>query len=243
MNILIVGASAGLGRALSDEGGKGGHNLFLFASDARDLGALASDIKWRHGVEVEYLAGDICARADRGRLVLRLGTWRSLDSILLPIGVARDDDNGALDDATARRIIDSNFYAQSSLITALWEGLRERQGACVVGFGSIAAGRGRRRNIMYAAAKRALESYFESLRALGADTGTGVQLYALGYMRTQQTFGRDLLLPVASPDQVAGVVFRDLHQFSGHRYHPAWWGLVVSILRRLPWFIYRRLNF
>ncbi len=44
MNSLIVGASAGLGRALSNELPVNGHNLVLVSSDKRDIEAVAADM-------------------------------------------------------------------------------------------------------------------------------------------------------------------------------------------------------
>ena len=40
-------------------------------------------------------------------------------------------------------------------------------------------------NVAYSAAKRALASFFESLRHACADTGVAVQFYVLGYMDTE----------------------------------------------------------
>ena len=48
---------------------------------------------------------------------------------------------------------------------------------------------GRSRNVAYSAAKRALASFFESLRHAFADSGVVVQFYVLGYMDTELAAG------------------------------------------------------
>jgi short-subunit dehydrogenase len=243
MNILIVGASAGLGRSLAQEAAARGHNLLLCATGDRDLAALASDLRLRYGIKADCAPGDVCLPEERRSILQTTQVWLPLDAILLPLGFSRLDDTGSLDDDSALRILQVNFLSQASLITTLWGQLSVRNSAFIVGFGSVAAIRGRRRNMIYAAAKRSLESYFESLRAVADGSGICIQLYRLGYMRTHQTFGKKLMLPIVSPERVAKMVFRRLGKSQDIAFYPRWWGLIASVLLRLPWFLYRRLDF
>jgi NAD(P)-dependent dehydrogenase (short-subunit alcohol dehydrogenase family) len=113
----------------------------------------------------------------------------------------------------------------------------------IVGFGSIAAVRGRRSNVAYSAAKRGLESYFESLRHSVAGSGICVQFYRLGYVRTQQSFGKKLMLPPMEPTAVARHVVDNMEHDIGMRSLPRYWAGVCLILKRMPWRIFRHLNF
>jgi short-subunit dehydrogenase len=242
MNILIVGASGGLGRALAEEGAKQGHSLFLCSSDSRDLEALANSLRLRYGIEVKSSAIDVSTSEDRCRLLLETNSGQPLDALFLPLGLSMDDDTGFLEEGRVLKLVSVNFVAQTFLITDLWKRLDDR-GGYIVGFGSIASIRGRRRNVIYSAAKRSLACYFESLRALAKRTGISVQFYELGYMNTQQAFGRKLLLPIADPKRVAQVVFRRLGKSQNAIFYPTWWRLVSWALRLLPWTIYKRLEF
>ena len=67
MIAIVVGASAGLGRALAEELAATGHDLVVVSSDARDLEALASDLRIRHGVRVVTVPFDLGGRAVRRR--------------------------------------------------------------------------------------------------------------------------------------------------------------------------------
>ena len=142
----------------------------------------------------------------------------------------------------ALRLVRVNFLSQVALTAALWPSLLKREHASVVAFGSVAAVRGRRRNVVYAAVKRALTSYFESLRHIAVGTNIRIQFYQLGYLDTQQAFGRDLPLPKGSPERLARLVLDRLDRDSGTVFYPWFWGPISRGLRLTPWFIYARLR-
>jgi len=244
VNFLIVGASAGLGRSLSEEAARRGHNLFLVSSDSRDLAAMAVSLHLQYGVKTAYLACQFGNATDEEDAVVSAAKkFGPLDVLLYPLGFAQEDDTGFLDDQVALRLVRINFLSQVSLTAALWPVLLERERAAVVGFGSVAAVRGRRRNVVYAAAKRALSSYFESLRHLAVGTNIRIHFYHLGYLDTQQAFGRDLPLPKGSPDRLARFVLDRLDRDGGPIFYPWFWGPISRGLRFVPWFIYARLKF
>ena len=242
MNFLIVGASAGLGRCLSEEAARRGHHLLLVSSDSRDVAAMAASLRLQYGVRTDYLACQFGNAADEDEAVSAAKKFGPIDVLMYPLGFAQDDDIGSLDSQTALRLVRINFLSQVSLTTALWPLLLEREQASVVGFGSVAAVRGRRRNVMYAAAKRALTSYFESLRHLAVGTNIRVHFYQLGYLDTQQAFGRRLLLPKGSPERLARLVLDRLPRQGGPIFYPWFWWPVSRALRLMPWFIYARLE-
>jgi short-subunit dehydrogenase len=242
MTIAIIGASAGLGRALAEEAARRGHDLFLCASDERDLESLAADLRLRYAVNVRYGACDLGKPVGHNRLIHQLTEGQGIDALLFPAGVARDDDTGILEETDVQALLNVNFCTQVTIITGLWPHLAQRVSAHVIGFGSIASSRGRSRNVVYAAAKRALTSYFESLRHLSVGTGIHVALYELGYMRTQQTVGKRLPLPMAPPERVARYVFDRLGRERGARFYPRFWAPVSFALRILPWTLFKRLK-
>jgi len=241
---VIVGASAGLGRALAVELARRGRPLLLVASDARDLEALASDLSLRFGVQVAVLAHDAGDAAGLAAgLRTAIAALPPVGALLLPIGVVDDGDTPLLALERTQRLLAVNFLAAVAAVGELLPGLLARGGGAVVGFGSIAAARGRSRNAVYAAAKRALQSYFESLRHFAAPGGVCVTFYVLGYLDTRLAFGRRLLLPKAAPAAVARRVCRRLGADGGVHYLPRFWYPLVLALEALPHAIFRRLDF
>jgi NAD(P)-dependent dehydrogenase (short-subunit alcohol dehydrogenase family) len=247
VNFVVVGGSAGLGRALCEEAARRGHNVLLVASDERDLAPMATSLQLRFGVRTAWLAchfGDEPAVGHAGSAVTAAArAFGPIDGVFYPIGLSRDDDDGFLEEAESLRLLRINFLSQAALTAALWPGMLEREQAYVVGFGSVAAIRGRGRNVVYTAAKRALSSYFESLRHMAAGTSIRIHFYQLGYMETPRTHAMKLFLPKASASRLARFVLDRLDRDSGPRTYPAFWIPVSLALRCMPWALYKRMRF
>jgi short-subunit dehydrogenase len=244
MNMLVIGASAGLGSALSESLARAGHNLILVASDDRDLDVLAADLRLRFGIRVQTVACRIAPGADYlPPICAAAGRFDAIDGLFYPIGLSDDDDRGLLDDAKSRAILEANFYGLTLITAHFLPAMIERKSGYVVGFGSVAAVRGRGANVIYSASKRALASYFESVRHLTNAANVRVQFYQLGYLDTQQAYGKKLLFPKADPHKLADVVVRSLRRDFGVRYYPGFWWMIVAILRALPWPVFRRVRF
>ena len=244
MNALVVGASAGLGRALAEAIARRGSDLILVATDGRDLDVQAADLQVRHGVVARTVACDLSPPVRCVDAIADVANdLRPLDALLFPVGLALDEDRGLLDAASTQRLLDVNFGAVVATVSRFLPDLVERGGGAIVGFGSVAAIRGRSRNVVYAASKRALQSYFESLRHLTAGTGVEVSFYELGYLDTQAAWGRRLAVPAAQPAAIAEDVVARLHERGKHGYLPRYWRPLGWLVRAIPEPIFRRLDF
>jgi len=155
--------------------------------------------------------------------------------------MSRSDDDGSLGAAAIGQLVAINLHAPIAIAQALLPTLLESRGT-IVGFGSIAGARGRSRNIVYAAAKRGLETFFQSLRHRHPPARLHVQFYRLGFLRSNLTLGLKLPLPAAEPADVARKVVAHLRRGSFTRYEPRWWGIIALLVRNLPWFAFRRMR-
>ena len=239
---IVVGASSGLGRALATELAMRGHALLLIASDARDLQAIAADVELRFDATVATLALDLAREPDPGeRILASLAMLPPPSALLLAAGVSRGGDDFSLSAARIGEVLSINLHAPLAIVHALLPALRETRGTIVL-CGSIAAVRGRGRNVVYASAKRALESFYESLRQAHAPSALHVQLYRLGFLATNLTYGMKLPMAAGQPEDVARSIAAHLRKGSFARYLPRRFAFVAALARILPWFMYRRLR-
>lgn len=242
MKSFVVGASAGLGRALSEELARRGHDLVLLASDERDVLALTRDLALTHGVKTYPLAADL-ANIDAARLRAdHSEAFGDLDNIFVVAGFSDITDTGSLEPGLLERLIATNFTGAVRIVNAVLDDIAAQPNGHIVGVGSVAAIRARRSNIVYGASKRALEFYFEALRHRLAGSRCRVQFYRAGYMATNMLGDRTTLLPVARPERVAQAIINRMGGPSGVRYLPAWWRWVALVFRLVPWPIFRRFD-
>jgi short-subunit dehydrogenase len=107
---VVVGASAGLGRALAEALAAAGHDLVVVSSDARDLEALGSDLRIRHRVRIVVVPLDLGAElSGLGRLREAATELGGPDALLLPIGWTAAVDDTMLAADVAERLVRTNF--------------------------------------------------------------------------------------------------------------------------------------
>lgn len=244
MNYIVVGATAGLGRAITERLAKAGCGLVLVARDERDLAAQANHLKITFGVQVASVAADLQANDETiNKIVEAAKSLPTIDGLFFPIGVSRTDDRGQLGASEIASLTEANLTGIIALVTKFLPQVMQSNKGVLVGFGSIAAARGRKSNIVYAACKRGLESYFESLRHLLASTNVKVHFYNMGYIDTSQTFGKKLPLPAVTAEAAAEDVVSHLNSDRGTVFYPGFWRLVTAVLKLVPWSIYKKMDF
>jgi short-subunit dehydrogenase len=239
---IIVGGSSGLGRALAEKFAAAGCELVLLSRDIRDTLPLASHLTIKYSVKVSPLAVDLnCSPLPFDAIDRALDGHAPLKGLLIPAGINDEHDIVGLSDDTLEYLSRVNFLSPCLLLNHYLPRLEQNAGV-IVGFGSVATARGRSRNAAYAAAKRALESYFESLAHHAANRDLHCQYYVLGYLDTNLAFSQTLLFPLASPERVADVVYK--RRFTtGRRFLPRPWYVLYRVVQMLPWTIFKRLSF
>lgn len=242
---VIVGASAGLGRALAERMAEQKHDLVLAATDARDLEALARNIELKYGVEVHCHRLDLTdPKLDPDAVIEHWsGLLNTLDVVMFPVGLVDADDDRLATSSLLNRTLSANYTAVALLAAASGRKFETCRRGTIVAFSSIAAGVPRRRNMAYAAAKSALETYFGSLRHYFVGTKVLVQTYVLGYVDTAMSFGQKLMFKPVSAHAVADVVVAGLQRDVGRVFLPGYWRWITGALRTLPWWAYKKLRF
>lgn len=250
---LLAGASGGLGRALAEELARAGHDLILAAGSRRDLEALAADLESVHAVRALALPIDLTDRTVAQTLrSLDAGVRSQIAGLVFAAGYARENDSPTDPPEAAEAIWAINLFSVQAITAECLPAMLERGRGFVLACGSVAAIRGRSANAAYAAAKRALESWLESLAHAVAPKGVSVHCCRMGYLQTQQTFGRTLFPPPADPARVARAMVRALPRpgevapaarRARFRSVPWWWAPLGWALRAVPWRLYLRSRF
>ena len=242
MTYIIVGGSAGLGRAIAKKIASEKQDLIIISSDLRDTKALASDLEIRYGVKVIPLQMSLSKLPTTFKEVDKsLEKLSPLTGLILPIGFNDPNDVPGIDDESFFKLINTNFTSVCLFINHFLPILKKLPDTTIIGFGSIAAIRGRTLNATYAASKRALESYFQSLRHFAANSSLTIQFYVIGYIDTNLSFGVDMtLFKPAQVDRLADIVFNNRLQDFGTTFYPKYWKIIKILLPIVPWSIFKK---
>ena len=243
MSYLIIGASSGLGRNLAYTFAEKKNDLILVSRDMKDLTAIKSDIEIKYKVNVKILNFDYSSFEEiNTRLFADQKLFENLKGVLFPIGHMYENDAIDLDIEKIQSIMFSNYLSIVYTVSKLKKILILNQDTTIVGFGSISSIIGRKTNSNYAASKRALESYFESLAFEFSQNEINVQFYILGYLDTNLAFGKNLKLPKGSSKKLSKIVFNNRKTKYKKTYFPFFWILISLLLKIIPFSVLLKLN-
>lgn len=177
-NVLITGASSGIGEALARCFAREGHRLLLVARRAGRLQALADALRRDHGIVAEAWPADL-ARADGVAALLDAlkRRRRRIDVLVNNAGVLTQGAFTAQPAAGHLAMIDLNVRAPTALLAALLPGMQRRGHGRVLNVASIASFQPVPGLASYAAGKAFVLSLTESLAE--ELRGSGVTVTAL----------------------------------------------------------------
>ncbi len=241
---VVVGASTGLGLALSECLAADGWDLIIASRTQNDLEETAAKLRTDHLVEVTPIAINVSHEdAVLKQFIDDVYEVATPEVVLITAGAVAPVDEGLGAWPTTSDLVATNMTGPMKLAGCFAELFEKRGSGTLVLFSSIAAGAPRRNNVAYSAAKAGLESFGRSMQHRLAGSGATVQLYRLGYIDTRLARGQDLKLPPADPHRVAARIVANLNSGSRTVFEPRYWGAIVRALRLLPARIYNKLRF
>jgi decaprenylphospho-beta-D-erythro-pentofuranosid-2-ulose 2-reductase len=242
--ILIIGATSGIASACAREWAARGASLFLVGRDAGRLEALASDLRVRGGGAVHSHPMDALDLPAHGAMldacVAQLG---GLDVALIAHGTLPDQAACERDPALALREIMTNGSSVVALLTLLANRFEQQRAGMLAVITSVAGDRGRPSNYVYGSAKAQVSVFCEGLRARLFKAGVSLTDIRPGFVATAMTRGLPLPGPlVASPEAVARRIVAGVERRKDVLYTPAFWALIMLVIRCIPRFVFKRLK-
>ena len=245
MNVVLIGATKGMGRAVARRLAGRGDRLFLLGRDQADLERSARDIEIRAGSTVPVGTGTcdlgapetFVAALDKAAAYLH-----SVDTVVVSAGDFATQDVLESDRARCRRLLDTNFTNTVLFCEEARTRLLAKGGTLCV-FSSVAGDRGRKPVILYGAAKAGLSYYLEGLDHKFRSQGLRVVCVKPGFVKTSMTTGLPTPPFAGEPDGVAADVVRAIDRGQPVVYTPRIWQLVMLVIRLLPRAVMRRIGF
>jgi decaprenylphospho-beta-D-erythro-pentofuranosid-2-ulose 2-reductase len=245
VNIAILGGTKGIGRAVARRLAQRGDRIFLLGRDLADLGRSAHDLDIRAGKTVAVGV----ARCDLSEPETFVP---ALDAAVQALGALDAVIVTAADFAT-QAVLETDRDRCLHLLTVNFGNtvlFCEDARRCLLGRGgtlcvlsSVAGDRGRKPVVLYGAAKAGLSHYLEGLDHRYRAQGLRVVSVRPGFVKTGMTAGLEAPPFAGEPEGVARDIVRALDRGSPVVYTPRVWALVMLVIRWLPRFVMRRIDF
>ncbi len=236
-NILITGASSGLGEEMARQFAAKGHNLVLTARRSDRLEALRAELTERHpGITVVVHRLDVTDHEQVFDVFRKADAELPLDRIVVnaglgkgaPLGTGRFDAN--LQTAT------TNFVGALAQAEAALELFRARNAGHLVFISSITALRGLPKTVTtYAATKAGVASLAEGLRLELLNKPITVSTIFPGYIRSEMN--EHVANTPLIVDTVTGVraIVAAIEAEKAKAYVPSWpWSPLARVMRYAP---------
>jgi len=239
---LVLGGSSSVARAFARIAAEDGADVILAGRDTEDLGRTAGDVSVRTGRRAEVLAFDAEDLASHAAFAAEAVRRAGALNVFLAFGAMPEQDEIDADFRLAERTIAVNYTGAVSVLHRLAPHLEAQGDGHVVVLSSVAGDRGRLRNYVYGSAKAGLNAYLQGLRARLFRKGVSVTTVKPGFMDTDMTWGLDGMFLVASPEQAARACLNAAKKSRHVVYVPFFWWGIMTIIRHIPEFIFKKMN-
>ncbi len=212
-NILITGASAGIGAALAKRYASNPQvHLILLARNTQKLQSIITVCK-KNGATVEYHSIDITEFTKLQTLISKIDSKTPIDLIICNAGVTSSiGENGEAESWDAIcSIIDTNLYGVLASLNPLLSRMQQRKSGQIAIISSLAAYRGMPITPAYCASKAAVKSYGEALRGWLCEYNIKVNVICPGFVESELSAQFDGDKPMMiSAEKAANIIYKGL---------------------------------
>ena len=240
-NILITGASSGIGAALARVYAREGTRLFLWGRDTARLDVVASVARAR-GAFVETRIFDITDFSLLNLVLESLDGEYPLDLALLNAGLGGSlaPDRVGQEPQAAEKMAGVNFTAPILTANLISDLMARRGKGQIVLIGSVAASFPLPMAPLYSASKAGLAMYAEALGLRLKRFGVGVTLVSPGFIDTPMSQGLKEPRPfLISADKAAAIIMRKVTRRARHIILPWQFSVILAVSKVVPGFILR----
>jgi NAD(P)-dependent dehydrogenase (short-subunit alcohol dehydrogenase family) len=244
MNVAILGATKGMGRALARLLAERGDRLCVMGRDREDVERTAADLRARGKGPVTTAPCDLDDPTSFGPALD--AAWRDhgrIDCVIVTAGRFATQAALEADRELTRKILVGNFAHTVILCEEARERLLAQGGGTLCVFSSVAGDRGRKPVAIYGAAKAGLSTYLEALDHRFHDRGLRVVAVKPGFVKTAAMEGLPVPPFAGEPEAVARRVLGAMDRGTPLVYAPGIWRWIMLVIRHLPRFVMRRVGF
>jgi short-subunit dehydrogenase len=238
--VLVIGATSAIAEHCARLWAGRGDALYLVARNEERLKTIAADLKVRGAAQAHTYCIDL-NDMDRHAALLDAaeGAMGGIDTVLIAHGTLSNQKacEQSVEETLAE--IKTNALSTISLLTLLANRFEAKQAGTIAVISSVAGDRGRASNYVYGSAKAMVTAFTSGLRQRLHKSNVAVVTIKPGFVDTPMTaeFKKGLLW--AKPAAVAGKIVSAIDAKSSEAYAPAFWWVVMAVIKTIPVSIFK----
>jgi len=243
-NIVIIGATSGISQAVAKQMLADDVCMHLVARDEDKLNIVASDYKSRGCGNV------ICYQLDFNEFTQHAAVVQDIvdkagviDTLFICYGLMYLQSDCEVDVTKTLEQVASNYTSVISLLVLFSQAMQKQNAGTIAVVSSVAGDRGRKSNYIYGSAKAGLTTFLEGLRYQLYAQGIHVLTIKPGFVDSPMTAHLKKGALWVSTEVVAGYIVKAMNKKKSVIYVPPFWFLIMTIIKIIPAFIFRKLNF
>ena len=231
-NILITGASSGIGAALAKAFAEKGNTVFGLARRGDKLAELAKTHSRFTAVTADVTDEAALQKAAEDAMAANT----PIDTAILNAGMYIPQDGRQIDPAVYRQHMDVNYMGVVNALAAVIPGMVKEGRGHIVIIASVTGWRGLPKAAAYGPTKAALISLAESLAFDLVPAGIKVQVVSPGFVDTEATAINDFEMPgLVSASRAAEEIIRGMRRDEFEIAFPKGFTRMVRLMSLMPW--------
>ncbi len=245
MNVVILGATRGMGQELARLMAVRGDRVFLLGRDAAGLDECSKDLEARSGRPIAGTAPCDLARPESfiPALDAAAAALGEIDTVVVTAARMSEQAEMENDADLTREMLTVNFVNTITFCEEVRRRLLAAGGGTLCVFSSVAGDRGRKPIILYGASKSGLSFYLEGLDHKFRAQGLITICVKPGFVKTGMTAGLKPPPFAGEPGPVAERVLKAIDRGTPLVYAPGIWRFVMLVIKFLPRFVMRKIGF
>ena len=243
MDVAIIGASSGIGRAVANIFAENKHNVICSSRDENELDSLVSDLRIRYDIKAYAVAVDLTNNLSIKKFIKRsYELFKTIDCCIVTAAVVDSVDKPYYDEEELINTTNANYTGIALTLNEISRRMAGGDSGVTMCLSSVAGDRGRQSNFIYGASKSALITYLQGLRMKMYKHNVHVITVLPGYIDTIMAYGRIRNSLAVSPQYAARKIYKLVKSKRNIVYIPPVWWLVMKIIKFIPESIFKRLS-
>ena len=241
--ILIIGATSAIAEHCARIWAKRGDTLYLVARNEERLKTIATDLKIRGATQVLSYPIDLNdLDAHAAMLDLADSAMDGIDTVLIAHGTLSNQKVCEQSVEETLSEIKTNALSTICLLTRIANLFEMKQAGVIAVISSVAGDRGRASNYVYGSTKAMITVFTSGLRQRLYKSNVAVVTIKPGFVDTPMTASLEKGLLWAKPNVVAEKIMQAIDQRKDEIYVPAFWWVIMKMIKVIPNSVFRKLR-